>query len=213
MKKIRIGNTIDIRWEVFIGDGDDATPYDLTGKNLTVYLSNAFERVNIDKFSTNENVLNFTWEGKDQRYAGVYQMILIENNGEPEMKTLDERDAFELVRCSCLEDEEESDNRDNIELSSRLNLLRIFPIIPEVGDNGNWIVNGKDTGKPSKGEDAYQIAVASGFKGTYDEYVELCGSIGEGVISQDISKIIIMQKSEYDPEADYGTALVGLTEE
>lgn len=26
------------------------------------------------------------------------------------------------------------------------------PVIPEIGDNGNWFINGEDTGKPSRGE-------------------------------------------------------------
>lgn len=152
MKKIRIGNTLELNWEVFIGEGEDIVPYDLTGKDLSVYLINAFCRTKVENFTTNGNILMFTWEGKDQRYAGMYQLTLIENEGKKDMRTLDESDAFELVRCSCMEDEDNEDNVEEVTLSSKFEALRLYPIVPEIGENGNWFVDGKDTGKPARGE-------------------------------------------------------------
>ena len=32
--------------------------------------------------------------------------------------------------------------------------------LPEIGTNGNWYINGIDTGKPSKGEDVYKRQVS-----------------------------------------------------
>jgi hypothetical protein len=151
MRKIRIGNTIEINWEVFMGEGDDMTPYDLTGKNITIYLTNAFGRVRIEDYTTDGNVLRFTWEGKDQKHVGIYQMTLVENEGQDDMRTLDENDALELVRCSCMEDDEEN-NVEEVELSSKFDALKIYPIVPEIGDNGNWFIEGEDTGQPARGE-------------------------------------------------------------
>lgn len=141
-----------MNWEVFIGDGEDIAPYDLTGKDLSVYLVNAFCRIKVENFTTNGNILMFTWEGKDQRYAGMYQLTLIENEGRADMRTLDECDAFELVRCSCMEDEENGDSVEEITLSSKFEALRLYPIVPEIGENGNWIIEGEDTGQPARGE-------------------------------------------------------------
>lgn len=149
-----------MNWEVFIGDGEDIAPYDLTGKDLSIYLVNAFCRIKVENFTTNGNILMFTWEGKDQRYAGTYQLTLIENEGKTDMRTLDECDAFELVRCSCMEDEEDGDSVEEVTLSSKFEALRLYPIVPEIGENGNWIVDGVDTGKPARGEAGSAVEIA-----------------------------------------------------
>jgi hypothetical protein len=160
MKKIRIGNTLELNWEVFIGEGEDIVPYDLTGKDLSVYLINAFCRTKVENFTTNGNILMFTWEGKDQRYAGMYQLTLIENEGKEDMRTLDESDAFELVRCSCMEDEDNEGAVEEVTLSSKFEALRLYPIVPEIGENGNWFIEGKDTGKPARGEGGSAVEIA-----------------------------------------------------
>jgi hypothetical protein len=147
MKKIRIGNTVALSWEIFIHDGDEVLPYDLTGKAISVYLINAFATVKIKDFITEDNVLSFTWEGSEQRFAGVYQLTLVENENTDTMLTFDECEAFELVRCSCSDDDIEK-----VELSSKLNMVRVYPIVPVIGPNSNWWVDGVDTGKPSRGE-------------------------------------------------------------
>lgn len=148
MRKIRIGNTVDIRWKIFAGEGEDKAPYDLTGKHLTIYMLNAFGETQVEGFATEGNMILFSFEGKDQRYAGTYQLTLIENEGKADMRTIDDY-AFELVRCSCAEDDADEGFDNTISISSQLNALKIYPVVPEIGDNGNWIVDGKDTGKPS----------------------------------------------------------------
>lgn len=148
MRKIRIGNTVDIRWKIFAGEGEEKAPYDLTGKDLTIYMLNAFGETQVEEFATEGNMILFSFEGKDQRYAGTYQLTLIENEGKADMRTIDDY-AFELVRCSCTEDDAYVGFDNTISISSQLNVLKIYPVVPEIGDNGNWIVDGKDTGKPS----------------------------------------------------------------
>lgn len=176
MKKIRIGNTVALSWEIFIHEGDEKLPYDLTGKDISIYLVNAFDVVKIEEFVTENNVLSFTWEGSEQRYTGVYQMTLVENEGTDTMITFDECEAFELVRCSCSDDEEE-DTIEKVELSSSLNMVRVYPIVPVIGPNGNWWVDGKDTGKPSTGMSAYEFAKENGYTGTEEEYKLECASV------------------------------------
>lgn len=212
MKKIRLGNTVVMRWEIFMGEDENAVPYILDGKDISVYLTSAFGRIKIEDFTTEGNIIRLTWEGKEQKTAGTYQMVLIENENGDDMRTIDVCDAFELVRCSCYEDDNESDIEE-LDLSSRFDVLKIYPIIPQIGENGNWWVDGEDTGKPAKGADAYQIAVERGYEGSYEDYAILCANIGRAVVSQEVSQILIMKESDYDPEADYGDALIGLTED
>jgi hypothetical protein len=172
MKKIRIGNTVALSWEIFIHDGDEVLPYDLTGKAISVYLINAFATVKIEDFITEDNVLSFTWEGSEQRFAGVYQLTLVENENTDTMLTFDECEAFELVRCSCSDDDIEK-----VELSSKLNMVRVYPIVPVIGPNSNWWVDGVDTGKPSTGMSAYEFAKENGYTGTEEEYKLECASV------------------------------------
>lgn len=176
MKKIRIGNTVALSWEIFIHDGDEVLPYDLTGKAISVYLINAFATVKIEDFITEDNVLSFTWEGSEQRFAGVYQLTLVENENTDTMLTFDECEAFELVRCSCSDDEDE-DTIEKVELSSKLNMVRVYPIVPVIGPNSNWWVDGVDTGKPSTGMSAYEFAKENGYTGTEEEYAAECAAV------------------------------------
>lgn len=44
-----------------------------------------------------------------------------------------------------------------------------------IGENGNWYINGKDTGESSRGQDglsAYQVALRNNYKGTEKEWLE-----------------------------------------
>lgn len=148
MKRIRLGNTIDIVWEIFLGKDKDKGKYDLTGKKLTIYLVSAFDRIKISDFTTEFNVLRFTFEGKDQKHAGRYQLTFVENEGGDNTRTLNLCDAFELVSSSC----KETDDLSEITLTSSFDALRIYPIVPQVGPNGNWWVDGVDTGNPTRGE-------------------------------------------------------------
>lgn len=148
MKRIRLGNTIDIVWEIFLGKDKDKGKYDLTGKKLTIYLVSAFDRIKISDFTTEFNVLRFTFEGKDQKHQGRYQLTFVENEGGDDTRTLDKCDAFELVKGSC----KETDDLSEITLASSFDALRIYPIVPQVGPNGNWWVDGVDTGNPTRGE-------------------------------------------------------------
>lgn len=103
MEKIRIGNDIGIRWEIYVRDGEDVAPYDLTGRTLKLYLSNMYQRLEHSEFSTDGNAVVFTFRGRDQRSLGRYRLTLVENDGAEGMHTVDECDAFELVRFSCFE--------------------------------------------------------------------------------------------------------------
>lgn len=118
MKKIRIGNTIDILWGIFTGDGINEQPYDLTGRDLTMYLKDGFgKKTRIAEFQTEGHIIKWRYEGKDQTKTGSYSFVLVENEAQDNMYTVDECNAFQLVAdtsqagCCC-------DDNDNIRVTT-----------------------------------------------------------------------------------------------
>lgn len=115
MEKIRIGNDIGIRWEIFAKVGDNISPYDLTDKRIDLYVVNPYRKMQIDEFIVNGNAVEFTFLGMVQKYIGRYHLLMVENDAEVGMHTVDECDAFELVRCSC---DEGGDSESRVEIAN-----------------------------------------------------------------------------------------------
>lgn len=97
MESIRIGNDINIEWSIF-RNGD---PEKLEGKDLRVVMTNGYRKIEVKDLHFRDNVIRFTYLGKDQDYNGVYTLTLIENKGKEGMYTIDACDAFRLIPRSC----------------------------------------------------------------------------------------------------------------
>lgn len=97
MENIRIGNDINIEWTIF----RDGKPESLDGKNISVFMTNGYRKVVVKDPNIRDNVIQFTYLGKDQEHNGVYTLTLIENKGEEGMYTVDACEAFRLVPRSC----------------------------------------------------------------------------------------------------------------
>lgn len=97
MESIRIGNDINIEWSIF-RNGD---PEKLEGKDLRVVMTNGYRKMEVKDLHFRDNVIRFTYLGKDQDYNGVYTLTLIENKGKEGMYTVDACDAFRLIPRSC----------------------------------------------------------------------------------------------------------------
>lgn len=95
-RKIRIGNDLTIKWTLYDGD----TPYDLTGRDFEIWVTRFGTRQKMEGMSVADNVVTFTFFGKDQRIPGKYDLLYIENRGEAGMVTYDTRDVFELAEHS-----------------------------------------------------------------------------------------------------------------
>lgn len=93
MKKIRIGNDVPIRWSI----KRELLPEVLTGKDVKVKLFDKNDRVQVFDWMVIGGRVVGTYFGKDQKTPGKYRLLLIENDGEDSMVTLDALDAFELV--------------------------------------------------------------------------------------------------------------------
>ena len=101
MERIRKGNDIEIQWSIYASDGMNEAPYDLSGKNVSLYLKSQFGTTQVSEFAVKDNVVSFTFYGKDQKHTGAYSLLLVENDGMLGMHTVDECDAFSLVSHSC----------------------------------------------------------------------------------------------------------------
>ncbi len=101
MEKIRKGNDIIVLWKIYAVSGGTERPYDLSGRNLTLYLRSPFGKEKVQSYSIEANAIRFTFYGKDQVHTGEYTLTLVENEGRENMQTVDECKAFALVLCSC----------------------------------------------------------------------------------------------------------------
>ena len=97
MRRIRIGKDFTVRWSIFRRTLNGREEYVLHEKNIILRLQNAYRTETINNFTISGNVVEWTFRGKDQTSLGTYSLILIENNGEAGMMTIDKISAFQLV--------------------------------------------------------------------------------------------------------------------
>ena len=176
MKRIRIGNDIAISWSVKDRDG---TAHSFSGLDVRLWMLNGNARVEVTDFTIDGNVVSWSFLGKDQKWLGKYDAVICQNYNGTSMITVDACAIF------CLVSRVDSTGTDEgyVSLESQLSAVRLNPVIPVVGDNSDWWVNGNDTGKPSRGDSAYQIAVKNGFVGTESEWLQsLIGTPGASIL-------------------------------
>lgn len=90
MKTIRLGNDVQINWYIT----RFGKPEDFTGKNLTVKLIDKLGNEQVFAYEIQGNRITGIFFGKDQSTNGVYRLLLVENDGEEDMVSLDYIDAF-----------------------------------------------------------------------------------------------------------------------
>ena len=90
MKTIRLGNDVQINWYIT----RFGSPEDFTGKNLTVKLIDKLGTEQVFGYEIEGNRITGIFFGKDQSTNGVYRLLLVENDGEEDMVSLDYIDAF-----------------------------------------------------------------------------------------------------------------------
>ena len=155
-------------------------PYQLEERQLKLYLSAPnVGRQEIENFTVSGNSVSMEWAASDQKTTGIYTLTLVENQGAAGMMSIDNCNAFQLVECSCMEG---CDTESPLVLESDTAVSVVKPVIPVVGENGHWFVDGEDTGKPSEGDSAYEVAVENGFQGSEEEWLaSLKGDTGLGI--------------------------------
>lgn len=149
----------------------------LTDKEVHLYYTCERGRFEADIEIQDGNVVIWHFFAKDQRVLGDYKLTLtiLQSAGKRAIRR-DICTAFTLVGRACEENYDDDEANINeggeITLASELDIYRISPIIPTIGANENWRVDGVDTGLPSRGRSAYEYAVSQGYKGTEEEFAE-----------------------------------------
>lgn len=95
MDKIRIKNDINVFWAIFSDEASEV-PYDLTGRDISVYLTGPMGRVRVENYEADGNIIKWVFRGKDQEYTGIYSFELVENEDQDNMHTLDKWHAVQL---------------------------------------------------------------------------------------------------------------------
>lgn len=151
MENIRIGNDITVKWSIMNADGK---PYCLKGKNLKLFLITPVSNEEIKDYTISVNTITWTFYGKDQKHFGVYALTLVENDKNIGMVTVDAIDAFKIISYANTTISTQAKSvvkQHNVKLLSTVDIVHVKPIIPMIGKNGTWIINGEDTGFPAKG--------------------------------------------------------------
>lgn len=164
MEEFRIGNDLSIFWAIL---DDDGQPYPLSDKKVRLFVTHPRGRMEVtdDMSIENGHVVVWNFQASKQRYLGTYKLT-VEIYSSPTTRVLrrDIEEAFSLVSASLYEDVESGkpDINDTgmLRLSSVLEVIRVSPVIPQIGENGNWVVDGVDTGKPARGEAGSAVELA-----------------------------------------------------
>lgn len=137
MKSERIGNDLNIVWSLLSGD----QPFNIEGRDVTIYLKSAFRKTEIKDFNLSGNKVLWTFYGKDQKQTGIYSLELVVNNGKEGMITTDACNFVNLVNCSCkIQNSEDAPNveTESIELTSTLE-YEALSLKPNKEDIPSWI--------------------------------------------------------------------------
>ena len=122
MRRIRIGNDIQVSWEVKTG-GESIS---LEGRQLKLYVRSAYQKQEIKDFVVEGCTISFTYLASMQRITGVRAIILNDaTKGSPE-KTICTDQAFTLVAHSCEENDDDVDFEDFM-VSLQSNIMLCSP--------------------------------------------------------------------------------------
>ena len=121
----------------------------LEDKEVHLYYTCERGRYEADIQIQDGNVVAWDFYGRMQKALGGYTLTLevLQSDGKRTIKK-DICNAFTLVGrdCEACQDGEAIIEDDTITLVSDLDIYRISPIIPYIGDNGHWFIDGVDTG-------------------------------------------------------------------
>lgn len=142
MRKVRIGNDINVRWEV----KTDGQAVSLEGKALKLFVRSAYRKEEITTFTVEGCVVSFTYPASMQRMTGARAVILEDATEGAPRRTVCADQAFTLVAHSCEE------NDDDVEFEDFMVSLQSNVLI----------------GKP--GLSAYEVWLSEGNTGTLEDW-------------------------------------------
>lgn len=153
MERFRIGFDMTVLWSINDRNGG-VLP--LTDKEVHLYYTCDRGRFEADIEIQDDNVVVWNFFGTEQRVLGKYTLTLEIKSNEKRTIRKDTCNAFVLVEKDCEENIEDGEayikEGGEMTLATDLDIYRIQPIIPYVGEDGYWWVDGKKTPWYSKGE-------------------------------------------------------------
>ena len=184
MKRIRIGNDINIEWSV----KRYGQPENFYGRNLILKMVDPNNREHTMEFTTEGNVIRTTFLGMNQELCGSYSLVLVENSMEVGMTTIDKTVAFILVPHSYMESGVDPEGlittSDNVNIETEITL-------------------------PADGLSAYEIAVKNGYEGTEQEWLQsLVGAPGSDGSDANVTKENIEKALGYVPDSGAGQMMI-----
>lgn len=207
MVRYRIGEDITIVWSIKDRKG---AVLPLKDKEVRLFYTCERGRYEADIQIQDDNVVVWTFLGKNQRTLGSYTLTL-EIKMPYGTRTIkrDECNAFCLVGRKCEESDYLGDaiihEGGEITLATELDIYRIQPIIPEIVKEADgyeyWYIDGVNTGKRSYGKTAYEVAVEFGqFDGTEEEFGIYQAKVASA--TKDIedlqNRLVVMSETEYE---------------
>lgn len=144
MRAIPIGNDIRVRWAIKDKAEND---YDLTGLDLTLYMTIQFWKVKVEDFTVDGNVVRFNFPGKEQKYTGTAILELFVNEDAADMSRVDTKDAFMLVEHSWEAGGEDDANIEIevVELTSQIEANGYYPEASVERQTGGVRITMKDS--------------------------------------------------------------------
>lgn len=189
MRAIRKGNDINILWDIMHEVEGQSQPYDLTGKDLTLYLGTPYGREKVPGITTQGNTVVWTYWGKDQKCIGIHSLTLVINEGSEFMQTVDVCKAFQIVERSCMAggEDEEGIRTETINLNSRIDIAAIMPDT-ELNRNSMNVVTNQ--------------AIVEGIENAVQSYEERFGELSESVDDK-LGEVDGILKSKADKDGHY----------
>ena len=147
MKTIRLGNDIVVRWRILRnGNADDLSTL---GKSIAIILSCIGEEKRITDYILEGNVAIFKLLGKDLQNPGVYRLTYIENEGLPDMYSVDCNRAFRISGAG-----QATGGDDTVNITTET------------------IALSSEVTAPADGLSAYEVAVANGYVGSVEDWLQ-----------------------------------------
>ena len=106
MKRFRIGNDIQVTWNVL----KNGNPAELDGKTITLFLTHPRGREEIKEFSVSGNKISLVVDGLSQVVLGKYTLTIDARYTTGSRYLIQDKcNAFELVGRTCIDEAEETD--------------------------------------------------------------------------------------------------------
>lgn len=102
MRNIRIGKDIAVKWAIFRNENGERLPFAID-ETAELKVQTPYEMISAENFQVSGNTIEWVFKGADQKYCGIYNLILVQKEGAAGMVTVDTCKAFALVAHSCEE--------------------------------------------------------------------------------------------------------------